>query len=1275
MFKHLSPQPAMREFLSSCISMRNSRLLVLLATLFCLSQGALAQEDNREAYAVLDANGLLKFYYDTNKPDESESVTVYDIPWNTGDLDDWDEPGWVHYDEENYEYIENTDITSVAFDISFSDYNLESANAMFASCTALTSINFTNFNTSNVRNMAYMFYNCSALTGIDLSTFDTKNVLFMYDMFDGCTNLQTLDLSGFDTGNVTDISYMFYGCSALTDIDLSTFDTKNVFLIYNMFDGCSSLQSLNLSNFNTQNVYYMDGMFYRCTSLQTLDLSSFDTRNVTDMSYMFYGCSNLTTIYCNDDWSSIERDEELLSVEMFIGCQNLPNYSQENVNDITYAKPVSMGGYFTSSGPIAYAVLTSDGNLSFYYDENSAERANDQNTEKIFYDFQWNIEDEDEYYYEYITTATFDASYRDYPITSTASMFNGLYYLTTINGLEYLNTSNVTDMSYMFTLCRSLKTLDLTGFNTENVSNMEYMFAYCETLTNIYCNDNWDQPNILQSDKMFYDCFALPNYDSEHFDVSSAKPTSEGGYFTKREAYAIVADGNLTFFYDANKPASGSLEFTNTGEGSWRSATFTSVTFDASMKNYKFISTAGMFSSMTNLTVINDLTNLNTSAITDMSDMFNGCSSLASIYCNNDWSSLTIPSDNMFLGCTQLDGYNASNVTIAFAKPTEGGYFTTHNLAYAVLSDGTLTFYYDAYKETRQGTVYDIPWVGDLPGWLYPEEVIVDPFSAPARKAKTRNPNISYAVFDASFGNYHGLTSTKGMFAGLEYLTAISGIEYLNTENVTDMSSMFQKCYQLESLDFSNFNTENVTDMSYMFNGYTGSGSLDLTNFNTDKVTDMSYMFYETSLSRLDLSSFDTGIVTNMSGMFRGGYNIENLDLSNFNTENVTDMSFMFTGCSELTSLDLSNFNTENVTNMSYMFSSCSKLTSLDLSNFNTENVTDMSFMFHICQSLISLDITSFTVSSDNNLTLQFMFGYCYNLETIFCNSDFNNGHVVPNYSISLFIGCTNLKGAVDFNSSNTNYDFANPTTGYFTYGLRDNADNSSLIDDTESMPRVGLVGRTLYKDGDWNTLCLPFSVGDEYNGLTGTPLEGATVMTLDNSADSQTGFDPSSGTLTLNFVEVKSIEAGKPYIIKWNSGEENIVNPTFTNVTLSSTPSPVVAPSVSFIGTYNPQPFTSANSDILYLGAGNTLYYPSSDMTINAFRAYFELNLTSSQQVKSFVLNFGDEEAASIKTISESSDHSKSSDPYFSLDGRRLLSQPITPGLYIHNGRKVMIK
>ena len=914
--------------------MKTIRLFFTLATLFSLCQSALAQEDNREAYAVLDDDGLLKFYYDTNKSVASASCTVYDIPWNTGEPGDDSDPEWVNYNsDENDALIGNTAITSVAFDASFSDYNLESAYDMFATCTALTSIDFTNFNTSNVVNMAYMFFGCKALTSLDLRNFNTSEVI--------------------------------------------------------------------------------------------------------DMNNMFCDCSNLETIYCYDDWS-IDRSDDFISYEMFSGCVKLPAYSDSYYNDITFAKPISKGGYF----------------------------------------------------------------------------------------------------------------------------------------------------NNLQ-------------------------------------AYATIANGNLTFFYDENKPASGSFELTNTGGGSWKDASFSSVTFDESIKDYKFTSTADMFSGLKNLTVINYLTYLNTSTITNMSNMFSGCSSLATIYCNNDWSSLTIPSDNMFLGCTQLDGYNSINVSITYANPTEGGYFTPYRVAYAELNEGTLTFYYDLLKSTRQGTIYDLPWEDYYPEWYIqdPEEEDdeEDNEEAPVRKAmaRTMNSDITMVVFDDSFHDFDGFTSTKNMFFGLSNLKSIEGLENLNTENVTNMSRMFQGCESLTALDLSGFNTGNVTDMNYMFS---------------------------------NCSSLTT------------------LDLSNFITGNVTDMNNMFENCEALTSLDVTNFNTENVTKMNGMFTFCKALTSLDLTNFNTGNVEYMDYMFSHCSSITSLDLTNFDVTKVKRV--ECMFANCSNLATIFCNDDWED----KNSSRDMFLNCENLVGAKSYSSSHEvwGYRVANPTKGYFTYGLRDYAENSSLIASTSSMPRVGLVGRTLYKTGDWNTLCLPFRLTAEQ--LAESPLAG--FSELRTLSDAQYN----AGTLTLNFTPatgegaVTSIEAGKPYIIKWNSGE-NIVNPTFTDVTISSTLSPVVAPSATFMGTYDPKPLTSANSNILYLGAGNTLYYPSANMTINSFRAYFELNLTSAQQVKAINLNFGDEEAASIKTISESSDHSKSSDTYFSLDGLRLLEKPTQKGMYIHNGRKILIK
>ena len=155
----------------------------------------------------------------------------------------------------------------------------------------------------------------------------------------------------------------------------------------------------------------------------------------------------------------------------------------------------------------------------------------------------------------------------------------------------------------------------------------------------------------------------------------------------------------------------------------------------------------------------------------------------------------------------------------------------------------------------------------------------------------------------------------------------------------------------------------------------------------------------------------------------------------------------------------------------------------------------------------------------------------------------------------------------------------------------------------------VTLHGRTLYRDGAWNTLCLPFDVND----FSGTPLEGATVMTLDNSPSSSTGYDASTKTLTLDFVGVNTIVAGHPYIVKWPSGDP-IVNPVFNGVTTIKDEAPAACSvvsidgSVTFVGSYSRYKTGDEGKSLLYLGAGNTIYYPSTAMTIGACRAWFQL-------------------------------------------------------------------
>ena len=221
------------------------------------------------------------------------------------------------------------------------------------------------------------------------------------------------------------------------------------------------------------------------------------------------------------------------------------------------------------------------------------------------------------------------------------------------------------------------------------------------------------------------------------------------------------------------------------------------------------------------------------------------------------------------------------------------------------------------------------------------------------------NGTIKHIVFDKSFSTYTP-TSLYRFFEDLKNLETITGLEYLNTENVTNMGRMFYNCSSLASLDVTHFNTANVTNMSYIFSGCSSLTSLDVTHFNTAKVKNMHSMFSRcSSLTSLDVTYFNTANVTDMYGMFYRCSSLALLDVTHFNTENVTNMGYMFYNCSSLTSLDVAHFNTANVKVMSYMFSSCSSLTSLYLTNFNTEKVTNMENMFSGCQALTTIYASS----------------------------------------------------------------------------------------------------------------------------------------------------------------------------------------------------------------------------------------------------------------------------------------------------------------------------
>ena len=417
--------------------------------------------------------------------------------------------------------INSTAIKSVVFDKSFKTYAPTSLYGFFRGLTKLETIKDLKYlNTEQVTNMSYMFSDCSALT--------------------------SLDVTHFNTAKVTNMNYMFYRCSKLTSLDVTKFNTANVTNMSYMFESCSALSSLDLSNFNTAIVTDMSYMFYGCSALSSLDLSNFYTKEVGNMVCMFSGCSALKTIYASEKFvtSKVQSGEG-----MFAWCKNLKGTILEYNNsktDHTYAN-CGTNGYFT---PVfEYAEFNEGtGTLTFRRGLSKPERAYALNLEAS--EPGW-LTHKDE-----IKKVVFDASFANARPTSCCSWFWYCTNLATIEGIENLNTENVTNMGVMFcrcqnlssldltnfntgnvtnmygmfSNCQNLSSLDLTSFNTANVTNMAYMFDGCSTLTTIYASEKFVTDQVNGGD-MFNECRSLKDYSFSKRDSKYANYKT--GYFSK----------------------------------------------------------------------------------------------------------------------------------------------------------------------------------------------------------------------------------------------------------------------------------------------------------------------------------------------------------------------------------------------------------------------------------------------------------------------------------------------------------------------------------------------------------------------------------------------------------------------------------------------------------------------------------------------------------------------------------------------------------------------
>ena len=1034
-----------------------------------------------EPYAVLKENGdeittddgtitgkTLTFYYDSKKKDSDFEI----VPFSSESDRGWDsERGYITEVEFDASFANCKTLTSTAYWFSYCanlkkithiEYlvtdDVENMAAMFRGCSDLTDLDFSHFNTANVKDMSELFH--TGPKSLDLRSFDTRNVTDMSAMF-YYSSVTSLDLSSFDTRNVENMNGMFIQCSSLSTLDLSNFETENVKNMASMFYRCTGLTSLNVSNFNTANVTTMKDMFKGCSHLTTLDLGSFNTGNVKDMSEMFWDCGRLKTIFVSEwNTSALEEGKDKLMFEFstsLVGGQGT-KYSA-SYTDATYARIDNLPdnpGYFTRSGdepykaPEAYAVL-SDNNtvLTFYYNKNKGEDAFDVKSFNSITDRGWNDVSSN------ITKVVFDASFAECTtLTSTAYWFEGFSSLTTFEGSN-LVTSRVTNMIAMFSGCSSLTSLDVSSFNTVNVTNMTSMFQDCSNLQTISVGRDWITKKSTNGNNMFSGCTSLVggagtsfnssavNHYYAHVDGGADNP----GYFTlsadaptkSPEPYALLSDDGkvLSIYYDDMKSSHIILNMISIDEGfmynniGWpygTSQTVTTVIFDPSFADCRLKNLNSMFRGFTKLSNINGIEYLNTSEVTDMYLMFAYCYELKNIDLSNFNTSNAVRMYGMFEYCTSLTALDLSSFNTSKLRDISCMFYGDNALKTIYVGSGWNTSQIInpdsldmVFKRCEnlvggKGTMYDESRYeySDTDG-AYAR---IDGSSGKPGYMTDINTRSAYAVLSDENTvmtlYYDGL---KGVRGGINigdwysFTTSVRSVvfdeSFASYTSLTSTSCWFSGFNYLESITgIEHLKTDNVIDMSDMFHYCSVLTSLDLSGFNTSNVTDMSEMFNKCyGLTSLDVSNFNTANVTDMRNMFCGCMSLSSLDVSNFNTGNVTDMGYMFFGCSSLTSLDLSGFNTTNVTNMGYMFDDCYNLSSLDVSGFNTNNVTDMGWMFSDCSRLTSLDMSNFSTINVTNMTG--LFSGCSSLTSLDLSS-FNTANVTS--MTQMFSNCDNLR-------------------------------------------------------------------------------------------------------------------------------------------------------------------------------------------------------------------------------------------------------------------------
>ena len=759
--------------------------------------------------------------------------------------------------------------------------------SMFAGCASLVDLTIAGFRTSKVTDVSSMFEGCKMLVAIDLgTTFYTSEVKDFTRMFKNCSAVQTIRFNwGFSTEKATSTSEMFAGCSKLTKFEQrNPFDMQTVKDMSSMFQGCSSMDNV-LTNFvagaQTRDVTNLSNMFKGCSSVRTLDLTNFYTAEAVNMAGMFDGCSSLTSLnLCNLSSESMKQCEGMFtrvpgSTTIYLSYDISKNIYPAQVKEQTHPNLVII-----YPAQVLKVKRGQEVNLVFLSSRNAylpgstwngwevLEVTSGMNVIKSFRRVAGDIEWIPYWYEQFnnpVTKVIIDPSFAQVRPLSTATWFARMDKLTSIEGLQYLNTSDVENMSTMFAGCKSLKNIPgIERLNTAKVRDMSAMFSECESLVSLDLS-NFNTSQVTTMAGMFRDCKSLTRLDLSSFDFQNLEKI--GGMFRESDKLQRII---------------------------WPSSPITKVT-----------SMAWTFYGCSSLASL-DLSRLEISAAEEFSGTFRDCSKLRLLTLGEKFNV-----EKAYLGNEAFSGvhdlvvkapgskrelmHNAFVAKLGFVDG-QTGWFDNGELDPAVVAAAEAAA---GEADEEDGGVPQVFWSADAKKLIFycgPQRRVREEFE-PGCHITTlwKGDDVTSATFTTTGANAYSAPWTQTLKDAKTYITVVFDPSFSKARPKNTVG-WFRNLMVDDIVGWENLNTSETTNMTAMFREIAAHNvDLDLWPLKTSKVTNMYQMFYGSRIKSLNLMGFTTDQVENMALMFSGARILSGkLDLSNFNTSRLRSATDIF---------------------------------------------------------------------------------------------------------------------------------------------------------------------------------------------------------------------------------------------------------------------------------------------------------------------------------------------------------------------------------------------